>query len=688
MVLQWMVLKDKRMDIIINCKTKIVSEFSSKAVEWAAKSLKRDLLKVCGQSKEPLTAGNIIIRKGNQEKECFLVCTKDEDLVIFAGDELGAVYGIYHISREILGISDFWFWNDQKITIKEEYLVDLNYRYQSTPFTVKLRGWFVNDEVLLHIWMVNRRAQEPWEMVFETLLRLGGNMVIPGTDRNSEKYRSLASQMGLAITHHHAEPLGAPMFARVFPELNPSYEEHSEKFKSLWAQGIQEQKDMHVVWNLGFRGQGDCPFWENDPRYQTQEARGQLMSRLIEIQYRMVKEQDPDAICCTNLYGETMELYRDGYLKLPEDIIKIWADNGFGKMVTRRQENHNPRISALPKKGDQGRHGIYYHVSFYDLQAANHMTMLPNDPEFVLSELREVLERGVHDYWIINCSNVKPHIYYLDFISKIWKHGTIHIADHRMQYSQIYYGKENAKIVSNGIEKYFYYAQAYGEHEDEHAGEQFSNHVARMLVSQFMKDRNQRAENLLWASNNLTLKGQTEWYEERCHQAQEKYRKYLELCERLLLDLSERGRELWEDSLLLQARIHYHCFYGAYFVCKSILKAFEENYQKAFYYAGLAREAYLKANQSMRDREHGKWHNFYANECLTDIKQSAWVLEGFMSFLRNIGDGPHFYHWQREFLYSEEDKRVMLILNMENHRNDQEIFSLMKEKWEAIEINR
>ncbi len=84
----------------------------------------------------------------------------------------------------------------------------------------------------------------------------------------------------------------------------------------------------------------------------------------------------------------------------------------------------------------------------------------------------------------------------------------------------------------------------------------------------------------------------------------------------------------------------------------------------------------------MRSREHGKWHEFYANECLTDMKQTAWVIAGLMSYVRNLGDGPHYYQWQRDFLYAEEDRRVMLVMNMENHLTDEELFRLMREKWE------
>lgn len=104
----------------------------------------------------------------------------------------------------------------------------------------------------------------------------------------------------------------------------------------------------------------------------------------------------------------------------------------------------------------------------------------------------------------------------------------------------------------------------------------------------------------------------------------------------------------------------------------------EERFQPAFFYAGAAREAYLAADHAMRAREHGKWDGFYANECLADVKQSAWVLAGYMSYIRNLDDGPDFHKWQRGLTYSEEDRRVMLILMMENHLPDTEIYKLMK----------
>ncbi len=664
------------METVLNYNTQIIGAQTASVVH-AADNLRRDIRKVCCETELP--GSRILLEKSNGKKECFRILAREGILVIQASDELGFIYGIYEVSRTFLGVQAFWFWNDQKFEPGKEVRIPDDYQFRSKPFRVKYRGWFVNDEVLIHTWTVDRDKDKPWEMVFEALLRCGGNMVIPGTDKNARKYAGLASEMGLMITHHHAEPLGAEMFARAYPDLTASYDLYPEKFHGLWKEALERQKNKKVIWNLGFRGQGDKPFWEDDIRYRTEEACGKLMSELIKKQYDYVKEMDADAVCCSNLYGETMKLYKKGFLQLPDDVIKIWADNGYGKMVSRRQGNENPRVCALPEKKEEA-NGIYYHVSFYDLQAANHITMLPGRPEFVKRELMEVLEKGGDDFWIINCSNVKPHVYYLDFIARLWQKGDIRIERHRKEYVEKYYGSEGAGQIAERLKEYPQYAAAYGKEEDERAGEQFTNHVARILAAQYMKDHNKRSEELLWAAACETLEGQVRWYHGVCGDAAASYDEYLRKCMLTDAELAGTGRELFRDSIFLQARVHRLCFQGAYLLCKSLLEGFEGNYQGAFYLAGKARKEYLDANNALREREHGKWHGFYENECLTDIKQTAWVLQGLMSYLRTLGDGPHYYQWQREYLYPEKDRRVMLIMNMENHLCDDELFALMEAK--------
>ncbi len=669
------------MGLVLNKNLKILSDITSSAVEQTLENLRRDVDKACERTDSP--GISLVLQREALGRERFLLLAEEEKnwLVLRAGDDLGFIYGIYEISRSILGIQNFWFWNDQQIEKRGGYQLPERYRTESKPYAVALRGWFVNDEVLIGKWSVDYSEEKPWEMVFEALLRCGGNMVIPGTDKNSRRYRKLASDMGLYITHHHAEPLGAEMFARAYPGLEASFDKYGDKFRKLWEEGIERQAGTKVVWNLGFRGQGDRPFWEDDPAYDTPEKRGELISRLVSVQYGMVREKVPGAACCINLYGETMELYQEGYLKLPDDVIRIWADNGFGKMVTRRQWNHNPRIPALPEKNDPGKNGIYYHVSFYDLQAASHMTELANGPEFVKGELLKTLEHGCRDYWIINCSNVKPHVYYLDLISELWRDGDVDVNEHRLAFGERYYGKANAERIAECLREYHAHAVSYGSHEDDHAGEQFATHVGRMLISAYMKGIRKASKDLLWMAESESLRGQILWYQKASRAGEHGYRQYLDLCKKIDAEMEgDAERRLFRDSLMLQAQILYHCFSGASSICESLLAALAGEYKKAFFYAGRAAEEYLAADGAMRAREHGKWEGFYANECLADIKQSAWVLRGYMSYVRNLDEGPDFHEWQRELTYSEEDRRVMLILMTENHLPDEEIYRLMKKR--------
>ena len=199
--------------------------------------------------------------------------------------------------------------------------------------------------------------------------------------------------MGLMITHHHAEPLGAEMFLRAYPDLEPSYLKHTRIcLKGCGRTPSRRQKDEEVIWNIGFRGQGDVPFWENDPAFDTPEKRGELISSIMQEAICHGQRADSGgSVLHEPVRGDSGIISGRACLQIPEDVILIWADNGYGKMVSRRQGNHNPRVPALPEEGDKGRQGTYYHVSFYDLQAANHITMLPNSMEFVEKELERML---------------------------------------------------------------------------------------------------------------------------------------------------------------------------------------------------------------------------------------------------------------------------------------------------------
>jgi hypothetical protein len=654
--------------------TIIKTEIQSKPIVNGIKILQRDLEKRFAKSEIVENQIKLLADHTLGQEEYRIEVSSANMIDIKASDDLGFIYALLYISEEFLKIKPFWFWMDQEIEQVDKLGVPLQ-PVKSAKKAVKYRGWFINDEVLIDYVCEKNQSDELWDMAFEALLRCGANMVIPGTDRNSRKYRDKAAATGLWITHHHAEPLGAELFTREYPKLEPSYKKYPDLFHRLWEKGIVEQKDNKTIYNLGFRGQGDYPFWNDDPEYDTPEKRGTLISELINMQYEIVRKYVKDPICCTNLYGEIMELYNEGHIQLNPDIIKIWADNGYGKMVSRRQGSNNMRVPALPSS--EGHHGIYYHVSFYDLQAANHMTMLPNSVDMVNHELHHAFSKGVGDFLIVNCSNIRPHVFYLDAVRKIWEGRDIGSDAHAREFAAEYF--DGAGAIAECFTDYAKCTVKYGHHEDDHAGEQYYNYGVRILASQWMKDHHHHSPQFVWAAGNVSLDRQMEYLKDTCSKGIEPFTNLYEKCKRVSNTLTDNQKWLFDSTIFLQIKIHLNCLQGVIDFCEAYEDFVAEKYMSAFYMAGKASEKFLAANTELRNSEYGIWDGFYENDCLSNCKFTGYVLKNLMSYIRVMGEGPRFFNWQRDLSYSEEDRRIMLLTNIRNHMTDDEIFALMKE---------
>lgn len=664
------------MNFILSYNTSIIYNGYSKPVRNAAAILQRDMEK---KFKYSDNKQNSIILKPDKDldAEDFYIDAYD-DITIYANDDLGFIYGLLYISEKFLGIQPFWFWMDQ--IINKTDFVPIKYgQYRAPKPIIKYRGWFINDEVLIMKWSINGDSAELWRMVFEALLRCGGNIVIPGTDKNSKIYRQVASDMGLWITHHHAEPLGAEMFTRVYPDMEPNYAEQPELFHKLWEDGIKAQKDMKVIWALGFRGQGDCPFWSHDSsgRFDTPAKRGKLISDVIELQRRLVMKYVDNPVFCTNLYGEIMELYEEGHITLADDIIKISADNGYGKMVTRRRDNHTVRISSLPKEPEK-HGGIYYHVSFYDLQAANHITMLPNSVDFVNSELSEVIEKNATDYWIINSSNIRPHTYYLDAVRKKWFGENISDKTHSSEFTDTYFNGNPQ--IAKAYQDYHTAMIAYGKEADEHAGEQFYTENIRLLVHAFFNGQTQGTAGLKWLLGEHSLDEQTELFTEFARKNLNNITAFYNRCNDISRTLDLDTKKLFDATLLLQAAIHYYCTLGVIAFGDGYKKYISSDFKGAFMTFGDSANAFYTADKRMRDSGYGVWNGFYFNDCFADVKHTGYMAEKMMGYVRERGDNARHDKWYRDAVYAPEDRRVLTLLVNDNHMKDWELYDAFKKK--------
>lgn len=122
------------MEMQINVNTKIIYMDSAVPVMRAIENVKRDIRKVCCDSDEK--GCDIVLIMENMQAEQFEIKCDNNMLVIYASDTLGFVYGLYHISRDILGVLPFWFWNDQVFIKKKGCRISGEYAYTSKPYQI------------------------------------------------------------------------------------------------------------------------------------------------------------------------------------------------------------------------------------------------------------------------------------------------------------------------------------------------------------------------------------------------------------------------------------------------------------------------------------------------------------------------------------------------------------------------
>ncbi|MFD1953543.1 glycosyl hydrolase 115 family protein [Paenibacillus thailandensis] len=685
-----------------------VPERPAKPVRHALDMLARDWQAVFGQapsfgsesSAAKAVDFSIAIRYAQPQDECperpeaFVIrfpaaAGDDAAMVIAARDHLGLVYGILHLSRVYLGVDPFWFWADIPILPQSSVSIVAT-DYISPEAAVRFRGWFVNDEVCLIGWKDGYPpTEEVWMPVFEALLRCGGNMVIPGTDLPRDGIHwKLASEMGLWITHHHAEPLGAEMFLRAYPGKTPSYKEHPELFEKLWRDAIEEQKEQSLVWVLSFRGQGDAPFWQYDPSFVTSESRGEMISRVIRKQYEMVHEAVPEPVCCVALYGEIAELYKEGHIDLPDDVIKVWADNGYGKMVSRRHGNTNLRKPALPDAGDRGKHGLYYHVTFHDLQASNHLTMFPSSSAFVNRELQQAFHAGAQDYWLINCGNIRQHAYLLDFIGKLWLTGQEDVERHLADWiGRLFSGEHDG--IARLYRQYAELTIRYGPHEDDRAGDEFYHHPARKIVGRWIQGkRDQSDKRLHWATGDVPFAEQVKWFGRKCEEALPGWEQWVASCRALAGRLEENEKMRLYDQLLFHGELHRSGCRGFIALAKAY-EAFDGgSFALSFVYATDAKREYAEGIKLLSRAEHGKWERFYKADWLTNVKSTVYNMDTLLKFIRMHGDSPDFFLWYKEYIMPETEKYIYLENTHRNPLSDDDLADRLREKFKAQGIYR
>lgn len=674
----------------LNRHTSIVLPKNNQAknLRFIINILQRDIRKVIGFKPllvNKVNENSIILNycpEENLPAEQYTLRTIDKQLELKASDELGFIYGALYFSKEYLGVTDWWYWADLEPEARE--VIELqNINYTSPVRKVRYRGWFINDETSILGWYKGVTPPDfIWEQIFETLLRLGGNMVIAGSALPAEAvHHELASQMGLYLTHHHIEYLGTEFFSRRFPDLKPSYSEHQELFESLWREAVLRHRDDPTVWIIGYRGQGDRPFWIDDKAFMEkagsenkteEELKGEYLSEVIHRQMQILQEEVENPVVATYLYAEAAELYRAGKLKLPEGVIKIWADNGYGKMVSRRGHAlEDKSIAALPEAEDKGLHGIYYHAAFHDGRLHSNNLAMMQSPDIIETEMKKCFDASADHYWIVNCGIIRPHQYVLDYIAKLWNEGMSDQQSHRSQWVSTYLSEESKlnQDFSNLYKKYFDSLGLVHENRSDYKiGELFYHSNARMLIRLMISGKPPEShQDFYWGTGEMAFPEQIKWFEKKCLDTLPSLIDLEKQAANLEAQLKGSRKKFFQDNLLFQIRLHLYSCRGFASLCRGLAALYEDyGNQVCYIYAHDALEDYSKINTLFQAGEKNyrqgmyphqmadKWKDFYRGDWTIRCLDTAKAIQTLIDWCALVGDGGSLVIWKKVFMRDKD----------------------------------
>ena len=418
--------KDPQESIIIDSTvTLLLAPDEPQPLEAAAEDLQSDFAKVLGSKPQIVrsadAAGPVTIWIGEismlpeglrpvglSKSESFSISaargqlkSRAHRIVSLAGADLrGTIYAIYQFSEEYLDVDPLYYWTDHEPPRRAriELPASLNRQFPAPVF--KYRGFFINDEDLLTGWAPGETKDhtgislQVWNKIFETILRLKGNMVAPGTwIFPDEPQIQLAGKRGLILTQHHAIPLGLNV-ARWPKDVPYSFTSRPEILERAWKNAAAAYAPgQEVLWTVGLRGLSDASYANFDPSVRGHDkALGELVTKAIADQIEIVRSLRPDAKFITSLWQEGARLVHQGYLNIPPEVATVWADTGYGYLQDK----------GLVTAGQ----GAYYHVAMMNGRANQLSEMVP--VERIHSELGRYLKAGATHYLLLNTSDIRP----------------------------------------------------------------------------------------------------------------------------------------------------------------------------------------------------------------------------------------------------------------------------------------
>ncbi|HEY5347816.1 MAG TPA: glycosyl hydrolase 115 family protein [Rhizomicrobium sp.] len=389
------------------------------AVRRATEDLQNDLQKVFGVKPRIVTrpedAGALTIMigesseipanlrpKGLAAPESFSISVvpgKSRIILLTGADMRGTMYAIYQFSQDYLGVDPMYYWTDKQPVRRASIAIPASLSRAFPAPLFKYRGFFINDEDQLTGWAPGEKTDKTgislavMNKIYETVLRLKGNMIVPGTwDFATAPQMKLVGERGLILTQHHAMPLGVNV-ARWPANVPYNYTTHPEIIERAWKNAVASY-DPHqeILWAVGLRGLSDSAYSTMDPSVVgNDKAQGALIHKAIVEQMKIVRAVHPDAKFVTDFWMEGARLVHEGYLQIPPGVTPVWADTGYGLV------QDNGTIAAGQ--------GVYYHVAMLNGRANQLSEMVPVSR--IYSEFSRFIKAGATQYMLVNTSDIR-----------------------------------------------------------------------------------------------------------------------------------------------------------------------------------------------------------------------------------------------------------------------------------------
>ena len=558
-------------------------------------------------------------------------------LMATGADLRGAIYAAYAVSEELLGVDPWYFWVDHEPSPKPCVVLPAAYARQWGPPRFKYRGWFINDEDLLsHFAPAPLQdgvfSLDMWDRIYETLLRLRANTIVPGTFTfPDERMQVLAARRGLINSQHHICVVGLNTFQ--WPAEFPySYLTHPGTLEQAWQVCVDALKDRETVWTVGFRGRHDRAFWADDPQVKTPEARGRLISEAIARQVAMVRRVQPQADCIANLWIEGVDLYKAGYLKLPPGVILVWPDDGAGWI----------RDQGEVRRGQ----GIYYHTAMLSGRHSQLTEIVP--PQRIHDELTRFIKTGATSYFVVNTSDVRPVPLTTDYCMRLaWggvaseKTPAVAEREYLADWSRRQFGPAAADALATLYGDYFAtpYIQA-------GVGENKTLREIKRLVKYAMAAASPRKMPVKLARSLAA-----EYAPSTAHLAAlaPKVRAMVER-------VPAERRDFFRAHLVVQVEVHHRLCNVLQSLSAAIVALGASHSAQAVEQLDAALVQYDAIIAALRDAEYGRWKGWYAGERFTELFDNQVRLQALRGKLKGEPEPivranpsyPELYHYQQQ----------------------------------------